>query len=224
MFKTIYKYKDFGESITSEDGGRVYVTDDGNKYPSITTVLSELSREGIAKWRAKVGAETANKISRSATTRGTKLHSLVEDHLQNKEIDLSNSKLSLLDVQLFKNFKPVLESINNIHAQELALYSNHLKLAGRVDLIAEYNGELSVIDFKTSGKLKKKEYIESYFMQCAAYAIMYEERTGIPVANLCILIAVEDEAPQIFLEKRDNWTKKLIAAIRSYEVKYAIMY
>ena len=113
MFKTIYEYKDFGESITSEDGSRVYVTDDGNKYPSITTVLSELSREGIAKWRAKVGAETANKISRAATTRGTKLHSLVEDHLQNKEIDLSNSKLSLLDVQLFKNFKPVLESINN---------------------------------------------------------------------------------------------------------------
>jgi genome maintenance exonuclease 1 len=224
MFKTIYEYKDFGESITSEDGGRVYVTDKGNKYPSITTVLSELSREGIAKWREKVGTETANKISQTATVRGTKLHSLVEDHLQNKEVDLSNSKLSLLDVQLFKNFKPVLEKINNIHAQELAMYSDHLRTAGRADLIAEYEGKLSVIDFKTSGKLKKKEYIESYFMQCAAYAIMYEERTGIPVSNLCILIAVEDEAPQIFLERRDNWTKKLIDAIRSYEVKYAIMY
>jgi genome maintenance exonuclease 1 len=121
---------------------------------------------------------------------------------------------------MFKKFKPVLDSIGEIHCQELALYSDHLRMAGRVDCIAEYNGVRAVIDFKTSGKLKKKEHISSYFMQTAAYAIMYEERTGIPVPWLVVLIAVEGDEPQVFIEKRDNWTKELLRTRDYFENGY----
>ena len=126
----------------------------------------------------------------------------------------------MLDVEMFNKFKPILDPISNIHCQELALYSDHLRMAGRVDCIAEYNGKRAVIDFKTSNKAKSKSYIESYFMQTAAYAIMYEERTGIPVPWLVILIAVEDDVPQVFIEKRDDWVKKLLRTRDYYENGY----
>ena len=222
MFKTIYDYKDFAQSTTNEDGSRVYVNASGVAYPSATTVLSVLSRDGIAKWRARVGAEEADKISNKASTRGTKIHSLTETYLKNEDLKeaYTSTNASLLDLEMFKKFLPILDPISNIHCQELALYSDHLRMAGRVDCIAEYNGQRAVIDFKTSGKLKKKQHISSYFMQTAAYAIMYEERTGIPVPNLVILIAVEDEEPQVFIEKRDNWAKELLRTRDYYENGY----
>jgi genome maintenance exonuclease 1 len=222
MFKTIYDYKDFAQSTTNEDGSRVYVNASGVAYPSATTVLSVLSRDGIAKWRARVGAEEADKISNKASTRGTKIHSLTETYLKNEDLKeaYTSTNASLLDLEMFKKFLPILDPISNIHCQELALYSDHLRMAGRVDCIAEYNGQRAVIDFKTSGRLKKKEHISSYFMQTAAYAIMYEERTGIPVPNLVILIAVEDEEPQVFIEKRDNWAKELLRTRDYYENGY----
>ena len=222
MFKTLYDYEDFAQSTTNEDGSRVYVNASGVAYPSATTVLSVLSRDGIAKWRARVGAEEADKISKQASTRGTKIHTLTETYLKNEDLKeaYTSTNASLLDLEMFKKFLPILDSISNIHCQELALYSDHLRMAGRVDCIAEYNGQRAVIDFKTSGKLKKKEHISSYFMQTAAYAIMYEERTGIPVPNLVILIAVEDEEPQVFIEKRNNWTKELLRTRDYYENGY----
>ena len=212
MFKTIYDYEDFAQSTTNEDGSRVYVNASGVAYPSATTVLGVLSRDGIAAWRKRVGEEEANKISSKASTRGTKIHSLTESYLKNEDLEeaYTTTKASLLDVEMFKKFKPVLDSIGDIHCQELALYSDHLRMAGRVDCIADYNRLRAVIDFKTSSKPKKKEHISSYFMQTAAYAIMYEERTGIPVPFLVILIAVDGDEPQVFVEKRDNWAKKLI--------------
>jgi CRISPR/Cas system-associated exonuclease Cas4 (RecB family) len=222
MFKTIYDYEDFAQSTTNEDGSRVYVNASGVAYPSATTVLSVLSRDGIAKWRARVGAEEADKISKQSSTRGTKIHTLTETYLKNENLQeaYTSTKASLLDLEMFTKFLPILEPISNIHCQELALYSDHLRMAGRVDCIAEYNGQRAVIDFKTSGKLKKKEHISSYFMQTAAYAIMYEERTGIAVPNLVILIAVEDEEPQVFIEKRDNWAKELLRTRDYYENGY----
>ena len=222
MFKTIYEYEDFAQSTTNEDGSRVYVNASGVAYPSATTVLSVLSRDGIAKWRARVGAEEADKISKQASTRGTKIHTLTETYLKNEDLKeaYTSTNASLLDLEMFKKFLPILDPISNIHCQELALYSDHLRMAGRVDCIGEYNGQRAVIDFKTSGKLKKKEHISSYFIQTAAYAIMYEERTGIPVPNLVILIAVEDEEPQVFIEKRDNWTKELLRTRDYYENGY----
>lgn len=222
MFETIYEYEDFAQSTTSEDGGRVYVNTSGVAYPSATTVLGVLSRDSIAAWRKRVGEEEANKISSKASTRGTKIHTLTETYLKNENVSdmIDKVKASMLDVEMFNKFKPVLEPISNIHCQELALYSDHLRMAGRVDCIAEYNGKRAVIDFKTSNKSKSKSYIESYFMQTAAYAIMYEERTGIPVPWLVILIAVEDDVPQVFIEKRDDWVKKLLRTRDYYENGY----
>ncbi len=222
MFKTIYEYEDFAQSVTNEDGSRVYVNASGAAYPSATTVLSVLSRDAIAAWRKRVGEEEANKVSKKATTRGTKIHSLTEAYLQNEDLDeaYTTTKASLLDVEMFKKFKPVLDSIGDIHCQELALYSDHLRMAGRVDCIAEYEGKRAVIDFKTANKKKYRSQIHSYFMQAAAYAIMYEERTGIPVPWLVILIAVEDDEPQVFIERRDDWTLELIRTRDYFENGY----
>ena len=210
MFKTIYDYSDFAQDETKPDGSRVYVNASGVGYPSATTVLSILNKDSINKWRERVGEEEADRISKQATTRGSKIHLMTESYLKNEEIDFDTVKASLLDKEMFNKFKTILDPIDNIHCQELALYSDFLRMAGRVDCIAEYNGVRAVIDFKTSNRPKKKEYISSYFMQTAAYAIMYEERTGIPVPYLVILIAVDGDEPQVFVEKRDNWAKKLI--------------
>ena len=195
--------------------GRFYETPDGNRYPSVTTLMSYKSKDSIAQWRAKVGEEVANKISNQSATRGTKIHDHCEKVLLNETIDTSN--LSLLDLEMWNKFRPLLNDINNIHAIEDPLFSNHLRLAGRVDCIAEYKGKLSVIDFKTSRKPKRKEWIDGYFMQCSAYAIMFEEMTGIPVAQTVLLISVEGDEPQIFIEKRDNYVEQLLDLRLDYE-------
>lgn len=210
MFTHVKELSDFAQDKTAPDGSRKYFAESGAAYPSVTTVLSVLSRDSIRAWRKRVGAEEANKISGQAATRGTKIHLLCEKVLDNEEID--TSKLSLLDLEIWNEFKPLLNRIDNIHAQEIALYSDHLRLAGRVDCVAEFDGKLSIIDFKTSKKPKKKEWIENYFAQAAAYAIMYEERTGIPINRSVIMIAVEGDDPQIFIERRDNFVPLLLKA------------
>lgn len=217
MFKTIYDYTDFAQDETRDDGSRVYVNAAGVGYPSATTVLGVLNKDGIAKWRERVGEEEANRISKQASTRGTKIHALTEAYLKNEDVDFDGVKASLLDQEMFNKFKTILDPIDNIHCQELALYSDYLRMAGRVDCIAEYNGVRAVIDFKTSNRAKKKEHISSYFMQATAYAIMYEERTGIPVPFIVILIAVDGDEPQVFVEKRDNWAEKLLEARDLFE-------
>ena len=197
------------------DGKRYYVTPDGDKYPSITTVLSILSRQGIMEWRKRVGDEVANKISTKASRRGTNVHSMCEDLLNNK---LNIKKFLPIDVEMFKTIEPVInEKIDRIHAQEATLYSHYLGVAGRVDVIAEWDGRLSVIDFKTSSKPKKKEWISNYFQQTAAYAVMFEERTKIPVNQLVVLIAVDNHQPQIFVEKRDNHIQACIDTIHKFK-------
>ena len=210
MFNHVKQLNDFAQDKTVPGVGRKYYTETGAAYPSVTTVLGVLSRDSIKAWRKRVGNEEANKISGQAATRGTKIHLLCEKVLDNEEID--TSKLSLLDLEIWNEFKPLLNRIDNIHAQEIALYSDHLRLAGRVDCIAEFDGKLSIIDFKTSKKPKKKEWIENYFAQAAAYSIMYEERTGIPINRSVIMIAVEGDDPQIFIERRDNFVPLLLKA------------
>jgi hypothetical protein len=196
------------------DGKRYYVTSEGTKYPSITTVLSVLSRQGIMEWRRRVGAEVANSISTKAARRGTNVHSMCEDLINNK-LDLK--KFLPVDVEMFKTIEPIInEKIDRIHAQESTLYSDYLGVAGRVDVIAEWEGRLSVIDFKTSSKPKKKEWISSYFQQTSAYAVMFEERTGIPVDQVVVLIAVDNSTPQIYIEKRDNHIQDCIDTIRRF--------
>ena len=181
-------------------GGRYYETPTGAKYPSVTSITKLHNQESIQAWKDKVGEEEAGKISRRALARGNKIHSLAEKYLLN-EGDLSDD-FSKAD---FGVMIPYLDKINNIHCLETQLYSDHLKTAGTVDCIGEYEGKLTVIDFKTSAKLKKREWVKDYFMQCSAYAVMYEERTGTPIERLLLIINVEDEGVQLMDGKRDDY-------------------
>ena len=188
---------------TTVDGARLYETPSGRAYPSITTVTGLLKRQAIQEWRERVGAEEANKISGRASSRGTRVHSLCEDYLSNLEVTPN-----YFDLELWRTFTPYLDRINNIHALETKLYSDHLEVAGTVDCVAEFDGKLSVIDFKTSSRVKSHDDIHDYYMQCSAYAVAFEERTNLPVSQLLIVMAVDDHDPLLFFEKRNNWIDK----------------
>ena len=200
----------------TKDSVRVYTDPNNNTYPSITTVLSILSEDAIKAWRARIGEEEANRISKTASNRGTAVHDLLERYVNN-ESDFDKE----VEPHIMKSFydvKPVLDRcLTKVFAQEAGLYSESLGVAGRVDCVGEWNGINSIIDYKTSKKLKKKEWIDSYFMQSTAYAIMWEERTGIPINQIVVFIAVDNEEPQIFIEKPENWTEKLIQTIAEYK-------
>ena len=186
--------------VTNEDGTRVYQTPTGNKYPSVTTVTGLLKKQSIIAWRKRVGEEEANRISSTAARRGTRIHSLAEKYLLNESVNPD-----MFDIEMWNKFKPILHNINNIYALEQSLFSDHLEVAGTVDCIAEYNGKMSVIDFKTSKRIKQRDNIHDYFMQCSAYAVAFEEMTKIPVPQIVVLIAVDEEDPLIFVEKRNAW-------------------
>ena len=186
-------------------GGRYYETPSGAKYPSVTSVTRLHNQESIQAWKEKVGEEEANKISRRALARGNTIHSLAEKYLLNegdKSDDFTRSD--------FGQMIPYLDKINNIHCLETQLYSDHLQTAVTVDCIGEYDGKLTVIDFKTSAKLKKREWVKDYFMQCSAYAVMYEERTGTPIERLLLIINVEDEGVQLIDGKRDDYIQDFL--------------
>jgi len=193
-------------------GKRFYVTPEGKKYPSITTVLSGRSKEGINRWRESVGNDVANNIMRSAAKRGTAVHQLVEDYLNNKEL----SKQDVLPLALFTILKSELDDINNIVLQEGGLYSDKWGIAGRVDCIAEYQGKLSVIDFKTSTKEKKEAWVENYFIQGSAYCEMYEERFNQEINQVVILIVTEDGAVQSFIKDKKDYLPLLKPAIEEF--------
>jgi genome maintenance exonuclease 1 len=198
------------------DGVRYYTIKDENellKLVSITSVTSHKNRNFFSKWRKKVGEAEADKITRQATSRGTDMHSLVEHHLKNEELP----KVQPLSEYLFKIAKPELDKINNIHALESSLYSKVLGVAGTVDAIAEFDGELAVIDFKTSKKPKPREWIEHYFVQAAAYACMFYEMTEIPVKKLVILMACENGECVIYEERdKTKYIKLLTEYIREF--------
>ena len=206
----------FGMRTENRNGKRHYVTPEGKLYPSITTVLGELNKTSILEWRKRVGETEANKISTKASRRGTSVHSVCESYIKNEEGYLDGQTPNI--IELFKSIEPYLERIDNIHGVELALYSNHFGLAGRTDLIAEFDGKLSVIDYKTSNRIKKKEWCANYFAQGSFYAIAYEELTNIPVSQIVIIIAVDDDVPQLFVEHRNNWIDKIWEAKKLYEL------
>jgi len=199
----------------TKESGRTYATPQGKKYPSITTVLAILSEGYIQSWRNRVGEEEANRISRKACNRGTAVHTLVEKYINNET--LTNEGVMPDVFQNFKSLSVILDNrLNNIRLQEKPLYSDHLGVAGRVDIIGEFDGKLSIVDIKTSTKKKSPSSIKNYFMQEAAYAIMFEERTGIPITQLVTLMAVDYAEAIVFIEHRDNWTKDLINTISDY--------
>jgi genome maintenance exonuclease 1 len=215
---------DFGYDdldVVYNGGGRKYKTPNGNLYPSVTTVLSILSRDGIEAWRKRVGEEEANKISYRASTRGTAVHSIIEQYVKNNPDYRAGFMPNVL--QSFMNVKEILDTrMGKIYGQEFALYSDHLKLAGRVDCVGEFDGVMSIIDYKTSSKPKKEAWISNYYIQETAYAIMWEERTGIPITQLVTIIAVDNAPTQVFIEHRDNWTTKLLETIDMYNIEHHI--
>ena len=202
-------------STESIKGKRFYVTPEGNKYPSITTVLSDRNKEGIVKWRESVGNDVANQVMRQAASRGTAVHTLIENYLNNEEL----SKQAVLPVALFVTMKSELDNINNIRIQEGGLYSDKLGVAGRVDCIADYKGKISVIDFKTSTKEKKEAWVENYFIQGSAYCEMYEERFLQPIEQVVILIVTEDGAVQTFIKDKKDYLPLLKTAIKEFNEK-----
>ena len=196
------------------DGKRFYETP-GGIFPSVTSVVGWDKQNFFAEWRRKNPEE-----SRRVLARGTKLHSLIESYLNNETLDFDNM-LPNFKV-LFNQIKPELDKIQNIVAIETPLWSKTLGLAGRTDCIAEYDGKLSIIDFKASSKEKRKQDVESYFTQATAYALMFQERTGIIVENFAILISCEDGLTQVFQNKPIKYVKKLKSVIVSYRNNHGI--
>jgi genome maintenance exonuclease 1 len=200
---------------TTEEGRR-YFTPDGNAYPSITTVLGVLSKDGIIEWRKRVGEEEANRISRQAATRGTAVHKLAEDYLDN--LPDWNKGAMPANLASFNDLKTILdERLNNIYFQEEFLYSDRLKCAGQVDCIAEFDGQLSIVDFKTSRKPKKEEWITSYFIQASFYAAAFYERTGIPIKQGVILITVDGNEPQVFKVNTYDYLEHFLSVRKKYK-------
>jgi genome maintenance exonuclease 1 len=196
--------------------GRVYETPTGKKYPSVTSIVGLLGKAEIMKWREAVGEEEANKISSRAARRGTAIHSLCESYLKNEKVEPT-----IFDAETFNTVKPVLNKINNIHCLETQLFSHHLQVAGTVDCIAEFQNRMSIIDFKTSRRIKTRDDIHGYFMQTSAYAVMFEEMTGIPVGRLVIIMTVDDEKePLVFVERRDDWIDLFIEQREVYSKLY----
>lgn len=194
---------------------RFYLTPEGGIFPSITTVLSVRKREGLSEWRKRVGDDVANYISRTAANRGTKVHQMVEDFLNNQEVEKDNR--AFLPFCLFQQLKPHLEAnINNIYAQECGLWSDKYRVAGRVDCIAEYNGVPSIIDFKTSRSERNDDWNLDYYIQASAYAEMFEERTGTPIEQIVILVVTEDGQVQEFIKKKHEYLPLLVETIEQF--------
>jgi genome maintenance exonuclease 1 len=207
-------------TVQTEDA-RMYKVSDGVFYPSVTSVIGATEdKTGLLEWKARVGEEQANRISVQAAMRGTAIHQMCEDYLNNKD-PYKNQMPS--NAFTFNQIKDILEdNVNNIYYQEAPLYSHYLKVAGRVDCVAEYQGKRSIIDFKTSRKPKRREWIKGYFMQTAAYAVMFEELTKIPVSRLVVIIAVDDSEPQVFVEKRDDHIGDFIQQRQKYKELYNV--
>jgi genome maintenance exonuclease 1 len=197
------------------DGMRLYNLPNGDWVPSITTVTSFYNREIFVKWRKRIGLDEANRITKRATARGTDFHQVCQDYLENKELNWDDYQP--LSKFMFFHTKPYLDKINNIHAIERTLYSEYLGLAGRVDAIGEYEGELAVIDFKTSEKIKPEEWLENYFVQEMFYGSAYYELTGIPIVKLITIMVTPGGDVKVFDKRNKNdYIKLLVRYIKKF--------
>jgi len=195
---------------------RFYVTPEGKKYPSITTVLSNRKKEGLWEWRKRVGNDVANYVARTSSARGTAVHHMCEDYLNN-EFDEEKHKKNFLPYCLFKQLSDrALPNVNNIYAQEAGLYSDKYKVAGRVDCIAEYKNTLSIIDFKTSSRERNDDWNENYYIQTAAYAEMFQERTGLKTNQIVILVVTEDGTVQEFVKNKKEYLPMLEDSMKEW--------
>lgn len=209
-----HKFVPFTELTTETIGGqRHYVLPDGvTKLKSVTTILSEkMDKTALMEWKARVGHEEAQKISTQAARRGTAIHSMAERYVMNEPQFIKENEMPV-NIESFKPIKKILdEHVDNIMGVELPLYSKALKCAGRTDLVAQYDGTLSIIDFKTSRKLKKPEWIENYFIQSTVYSMMFEWTYRIAVPQIVIIITVDNEmTPQVFKLERSQFVNRTL--------------
>tara|TARA_R100001443_G_scaffold5648_4_gene14428 strand:- start:1182 stop:1865 length:684 start_codon:yes stop_codon:yes gene_type:complete len=196
-------------------GCRLYELPNGDWVPSITSVTSFYNRQIFVEWRKRVGNEKANQITKKATTRGTDYHEAAQAYLMNLEMDWREFRP--LTEFMFHHSKPYLDKINNIHAIERTLYSEYLGLAGRVDCIGEYEGELAVIDFKTSDKIKPEKWLENYFVQETFYAAAYYELTKIPVKKLITIMVTPGGEVKVFDKRnKDDYIRLLVRYIKEF--------
>lgn len=207
-------------STQEVNGSRHYILPDGQAFPSVTTVLGHFKKKQIQEWRDRVGHEEATRITNRATTRGSKFHSMMERYLENKPIKEVLHEGVMPDMrQAFHDIRKTLDRIDNIHYIECPLYSTKMRLAGRTDVIGEFDGELSVIDFKTSKQIKPEKFVQNYFEQATAYSIMYEERVGNPIDQIVVIISVDNEPdPQVFVKRKEEYELSLFQKIYDYHL------
>lgn len=214
MYTHLNTFQPLELKTTEGNQGRFYLTPDGNPYPSVTTVLGYGEKPWLQEWRDSMGHEAADKEMRRAANRGTAVHMMIERHLQNHPRPTDDCIPD--HILEYKSLKLALKNVDNIILQEAALYSDTLKLAGRVDCIGEYNGVLSVIDFKTSTTSKSVHMIQDYFLQTTAYALMFEEMYGVQIHDVVIIMSVERGLPLVFREKTEPYIAPLCKRINKY--------
>ena len=214
-----YELLEFAELQRIDGPIRLYETPAGKRYPSVTTVLGKMTdKSALEAWKKRVGEDEAARVSSRAATRGTNIHTMCENYVLGNDIDTSMPH----NMMMFNQIKKVLdEKVDMVRATECTLFSDHLKLAGSCDLIADYDGRLSIIDYKTSAKLKRKDWIEGYFLQASLYSYMLWEMTGILVKDIVIIIGVDDSLEsQIFVERPQRYLEKAVDLVRSYHQMY----
>jgi genome maintenance exonuclease 1 len=203
------------QRIDDESGVRKYLTPDGNLYPSVTTVLGKLNEKAISAWKKRVGKEEAEKITKYAFAVGTPIHELFERYINNERPDYRDIK-NPLQRNMFLSMKPYLDKVDNVVCQEQPMYSDILRLAGTTDLIAEYDGFKSIIDFKTSRKLKEESHIKSYFLQATIYSIMLQELTGLIYPWVTILLVTYSGEVAVFRKHRKIFFKEVLDFINEH--------
>jgi genome maintenance exonuclease 1 len=216
-FKYVDGLPELKQLDTDESTGeRFYITPNGVKLPSVTTVLGYFKKKSLIEWRNRIGNEEADKVMFRASNRGTRFHNMMESYLRNED-DYLNGVMPDMR-QAFNDMKETLDLIDNIRYIESPLHSEKLGVAGRTDVIAEFAGVPSIIDFKTSTKEKKEEWIGNYFEQGTAYALMYEELVKEPINQIVILISVDFmEHPQVFIRDKNQYVQSLLEKIHLYK-------
>lgn len=198
-------------------GQRWYTTPSGMEYPSVTTVLGAEEKAGIKAWKEALGAGKAKKEQQRCADRGTAVHKMIEDYINNVHYDDTIKEHDYQNVKIFNQMRTRLKKIDNVRVQEVPLYSDTLKVAGRVDCVAEYDGVLSIIDFKTANNTKSSEMVYDYFLQCTAYAIMYSELFNEPIEDIVVIIGVEKGlAPMLYKKKIDDYVEPLLKRIHKF--------
>lgn len=207
------------ECYNDPEYGRIYLTPEGNKYPSVSTVLSVMDKSGLERWATSIGIVKAERIKNSAAIRGESFHLLCENFVNNKPLQPCMPDA----MAMFNSVKHLLSKhVNDVYGQEVPLWSDFLRVGGRVDLAARWDTRRTIIDYKTASRQKKPEWLMGYKMQTAAYSVMFEERTKIPIQNNVIVIAVQGDQPQIIKTIRDDWIGEFIKLRQIYKERFGI--